>query len=98
LFARPLHSLGLKLLKFSSSTILNNHLASFLSGIISPSEARAIADNLSAIQTLTTEKQASVRRAFAEGYQAQNWFLTVMTGLGFCCCLLIWERAARRVA
>jgi hypothetical protein len=65
--------------------------------MISPSEEKAIAENMSAIEKLTSEQQFLVRRTFAEGYRTQNWFLTVMTGLGFCCCFLMWEKVARRV-
>jgi hypothetical protein len=84
-------------LMFSSSTILNNRLSSFLSGVISIPDMKAISENLSAIHALTIEQQVLVRKGFAKGYQVQNWFLIVMTSLGFCCCILMWEKAARRL-
>jgi hypothetical protein len=81
----------------SSSTILNNHLRPRLALTITPSQSQAISDSLSAIHTLDPDKQDAIRRAFAEGYNQQNIFLTAMTGVGLIASLFIWERRPRRV-
>lgn len=81
----------------SSSTILNNHLRPRLTLTITPSQAQAISDSLSAIHTLDPDKQDAIRSAFAEGYNQQNIFLTAMTGVGLISSLFIWERRPRRV-
>ncbi|KAH8652684.1 drug resistance transporter EmrB/QacA subfamily [Tricladium varicosporioides] len=79
------------------STILNNHLKPSITALITPAEAKAIAENLSAINRLTAAQQVSIRTAFAEGYNLQNIFLTAMTGLGVLTSLLLIEKRPRIV-
>ncbi|TVY27456.1 Efflux pump [Lachnellula hyalina] len=79
------------------STILNTHLRPQLSLLVTPSQAAAISDNISAIHTLSTEQQAGVRRAFAVGYNRQNVFLAALTGVGLLTSLGLVERRPRRV-
>ncbi|RDL42325.1 Uncharacterized protein BP5553_02304 [Venustampulla echinocandica] len=79
------------------STILNNHLRPQLSKLITPEQAHAISENLSAIHTLTPIQQAGIRRVFAEGYNQQNIFLVALTGIGLLTSLLLIEKVPRRV-
>ncbi|KAM0426526.1 hypothetical protein ACHAPT_008218 [Fusarium lateritium] len=77
------------------ATILNNHLKPKLGGIVSPKQAAAILESLSAINDLDSSQQAAVRSAFAEGYNLQNIFMTVMSALGLIASFFLWERHPR---
>ncbi|KAF2093099.1 drug resistance transporter EmrB/QacA subfamily [Rhizodiscina lignyota] len=79
------------------STILNNHLKGKLAHLITPAQIQAISENLSSIQSLSPTERAAVRTAFAEGYNRQNIFLTVFSGLSLIASLFLWERKPRAV-
>ncbi|RHZ55168.1 uncharacterized protein CDV56_106552 [Aspergillus thermomutatus] len=78
------------------STILNNHVKPRILSIVSPKQAQTIYDSLSAIQDLTPSQQAAVKRAFAEGYNLQNIFMTALTALGLIAACFLWERHPRK--
>ncbi|TVY16799.1 Efflux pump FUS6 [Lachnellula arida] len=78
------------------STILNTHLNPQLS-TLTPAQSQAITANISAIHALSTAEQAGVKRAFAVGYNRQNIFLAVLTGVGMLASLGLVERRPRRV-
>ncbi|KAM5344235.1 hypothetical protein ACJ41O_012772 [Fusarium nematophilum] len=79
------------------ATILNNHLAPRLDEVVSPREAAAILESLSAIEDLNPTQQRAVRLAFAEGYTLQNIFMAAMTAIGLITSCFMWERVPRRV-
>jgi hypothetical protein len=64
--------------------------------IVSPEQAGAIYDSMSAIKDLTPAQQAAVKRAFAEGYNLQNIFMTAVTALGLITACFLWERHPRK--
>ncbi|KAJ5595531.1 MFS general substrate transporter [Penicillium hispanicum] len=78
------------------STILNNHVKPGVLSIVSPGQAQAIFDSLSAIQDLTVTQQSAVKRAFAEGYNLQNIFMTALTAVGLLTACFLWERHPRK--
>ncbi|CAI6096132.1 unnamed protein product [Clonostachys chloroleuca] len=78
------------------ATMLNNYVKPKLSELIDPAEAAAVLESLSEIQTLTELQQIQVRRAFSEGYNQQNIFMTALTGVGFVTTCFLWERHPRR--
>ncbi|KAF4469185.1 MFS-type transporter [Fusarium albosuccineum] len=78
------------------ATILNNHLTPKLDGVVSPEEAAAIYESISAIHDLNSTQQAAVRIAFAEGYNLQNIFMTAMAALGLVTSCFLWERPLRK--
>lgn len=83
-------------LTLSSATMLNNYVKPKLSELIDPAEAAAVLESLSEIQTLTELQRIQVRRAFSEGYNQQNIFMTALTGVGFVTTCFLWERHPRR--
>ena len=82
----------------SSATILNNYLAPRLETIVGPERALAISNSLSAINDLTLAQQTAVRRAFAKGYNKQNIFMAVLTGIGLVTSCFLWEKKPRKAA
>ncbi|KAH7233543.1 major facilitator superfamily domain-containing protein [Fusarium tricinctum] len=78
------------------ATILNNHLKPKLDNIVSPEQAKAILDSVSAIDSLRAGQRLAVRRAFAEGYNLQNIFMAVMSAAGLISSLFLWERHPRK--
>ncbi|KAG2012349.1 hypothetical protein GB937_007178, partial [Aspergillus fischeri] len=78
------------------ATILNNHVKPRIQSIVSPEQAQAIYNSLSAIQDLTPSQQAAVKKAFAEGYNLQNVFLTALTALGLITACFLWEKHPRK--
>ncbi|PKX89046.1 MFS general substrate transporter [Aspergillus novofumigatus IBT 16806] len=78
------------------STVLNNHVKPRILSIVSPKEAQAIYDSLSAIQDLAPSQQAAVKRVFAEGYNLQNIFMTALTALSLITACFLWERHPRK--
>ncbi|KAF4338017.1 major facilitator superfamily transporter [Fusarium beomiforme] len=77
------------------ATLLNNHLKPKLYGLVSPQQAAAILDSVAAIKDLDSSKQAAVRKAFAEGYNLQNIFMTAMSAAGLIASLFLLERHPR---
>ncbi|KAF5548162.1 multidrug transporter [Fusarium napiforme] len=61
------------------ATRLNNHIKPKLNDLVSSGQAAAILDSVSAINDLDRSQQLAVRKAFAEGYNLQNIFMTVMS-------------------
>jgi hypothetical protein len=59
-------------------------------------EALAIFDSISTINDLDPTQQLAVRRAFAEGYNLQNIFMTAMAGAGLIASLFLWEKNPRK--
>ena len=80
-----------------SSTILNNHTRSKLKSLITSSELLDISNSLSTIEALTPAQQATVRTAFAEGYNKQMQVMIAFSGMGLLACLLIWEKKPRGI-
>ncbi|KND87579.1 putative MFS-type transporter YusP [Tolypocladium ophioglossoides CBS 100239] len=78
------------------ATILNNHLAPKLDQIVTPEEAAAIFESLSAIKNLTSTQQDAVRKVFAEGYNQQNIFMTALTALALVTSCFLWEKTPRK--
>ncbi|OBS24590.1 hypothetical protein FPOA_05132 [Fusarium poae] len=78
------------------ATILNNHLKPSLSDIVSTHQAAAIFDSVSAINDLDPVQQMAVRKAFAEGYNLQNIFMTAMAAAGLIASLFLWEKSPRK--
>ncbi|RFN45608.1 hypothetical protein FIE12Z_10162 [Fusarium flagelliforme] len=78
------------------ATILNNHLRPKLADIVSTEQAAAIFDSVSAIENLNPTQQVAVRRAFAEGYNMQNIFMTAMAAAGLIASLFLWEKNPRK--
>ncbi|KAJ4117611.1 hypothetical protein NW768_010978 [Fusarium equiseti] len=77
------------------ATILNNHLKPKLADIVSAEQAAAIFDSVSAIENLNPSQQLAVRKAFAEGYNMQNIFMTAMAAAGLIASLFLWEKNPR---
>ncbi|KIL87403.1 hypothetical protein FAVG1_09109 [Fusarium avenaceum] len=78
------------------ATILNNHLKPRLEDLVSPEQAKAILESVSAIDSLSAGQRLAVRRAFAEGYNLQNIFMAVMSAAGLISSLFLWERHPRK--
>ncbi|RSL74274.1 hypothetical protein CEP53_000350 [Fusarium sp. AF-6] len=78
------------------ATILNNRLGPKLDQIVSPEQAAAIYDSISAVNDLNETQKAAVRQAFAEGYNLQNIFMTVMSALGLITSFFLWEKNPRK--
>ncbi|KAJ4312717.1 hypothetical protein N0V84_009779 [Fusarium piperis] len=78
------------------AAILNNQLTLKLDRVVSPEQAAAIYDSISAVNDLNSTQQAAVRLAFAEGYNLQNIFMTVMSALGLITSFFLWERNPRK--
>ncbi|RMJ18545.1 hypothetical protein BHE90_000413 [Fusarium euwallaceae] len=78
------------------ATILNNRLTPKLHQIVSPEQAAAIYDSISAVNDLNETQKAAVRQAFAEGYNLQNIFMTVMSALGLITSFFLWEKNPRK--
>jgi hypothetical protein len=78
-----------------SATMFNNHVTPRFERIISPEQAKAISDSLSAISNLLPDQQRAVRTVMAEAYNYQNIFLTAMTGVGLITACFLWERKPR---
>ncbi|SPJ85735.1 related to multidrug transporter [Fusarium torulosum] len=78
------------------ATILNNHLKPKLDNLVSPEQAKAILDSVSAIDNLRPGQRLAVRRAFAEGYNLQNIFMAVMSAAGLISSLFLWEKHPRK--
>jgi hypothetical protein len=76
---------------------LNNYAALRLEQVVSPQQAQAISNSLSAINDLTPTQKAAARGAFAEGYHKQNIFMAVLTGIGLIISCFLWERNPRKV-
>ncbi|KAG5785782.1 hypothetical protein H9Q73_000637 [Fusarium xylarioides] len=77
------------------ATLLNNHLKPKLHEFVSSEQAAAILDSVSAINDLDRSQQLAVRKAFAEGYNLQNIFMTVMSAAGLIASLFLLERHPR---
>jgi hypothetical protein len=67
-----------------------------LADIVSAEQAAAILDSVSAIENLNPPQQVAVRRAFAEGYNMQNIFMTAMAAAGLIASLFLWEKNPRK--
>jgi len=67
-----------------------------LADIVSAKQAAAIFDSVSAIEDLNPSQQVAVRRAFAEGYNMQNIFMTAMAAAGLIASLFLWEKNPRK--
>ncbi|KAJ3459547.1 hypothetical protein FSOLCH5_014008 [Fusarium solani] len=78
------------------ATILNNQLAPKLDRVVTPEQAAAIYDSISAVNDLNSTQKAAVRQAFAEGYNLQNIFMTVMSALGLITSFFLWEKNPRK--
>ncbi|KAJ4264444.1 hypothetical protein NW762_005644 [Fusarium torreyae] len=78
------------------ATILNNHLTPKLNGVVTPEQEQAILDSVSAINDLDPSQQAAVRKAFAEGYNLQNIFMTAMSAAGLITSLFLLEKHPRK--
>ncbi|EXA35898.1 hypothetical protein NW756_003642 [Fusarium oxysporum] len=77
------------------ATLLNNHLKPKLHDLVSSEQAAAILDSVSAIDDLERSQQLAVRKAFAEGYNLQNIFMTAMSAAGLIASLFLLERHPR---
>ncbi|KAF9774462.1 hypothetical protein IL306_007540 [Fusarium sp. DS 682] len=77
------------------ATLLNNHLKPKLHDLVSSQQAAAILDSVAAIKDLENSQQAAVRKAFAEGYNLQNIFMTAMSAAGLIASLFLLERNPR---
>ncbi|EEU41468.1 uncharacterized protein NECHADRAFT_53897 [Fusarium vanettenii 77-13-4] len=78
------------------ATILNNQLSPKLDKVVTPEQAAAIYDSISAVNDLNATQKAAVRQAFAEGYNLQNIFMTVMSALGLITSFFLWEKNPRK--
>ncbi|KAF4968689.1 hypothetical protein FSARC_3975 [Fusarium sarcochroum] len=78
------------------ATLLNNHLTPKLDGVVTPEQAQAIFESVSAINDLDPSQQVAVRRAFAEGYNLQNIFMTAMSAGGLITSFFLLEKHPRK--
>ncbi|EED14417.1 efflux pump antibiotic resistance protein, putative [Talaromyces stipitatus ATCC 10500] len=79
-----------------SATVLNDHVKSKLSTLLSPPELEAILDSLDAIKNLSQNQQQAVKAAFSEGFNRQNVILAAFSAVALVLSLGIWERHPRK--
>ena len=81
-----------------ATTVLNNHLTSSLSGVLSPLQLKELQHSVQVLDDLPPELQTYTRHVFAEGYnKIMNIMIAFATG-GLLSSFLVWERVPRRMA
>ncbi|KAK8060029.1 MFS multidrug transporter [Apiospora saccharicola] len=81
-----------------SATILNNHLASYLPPLLTPSEMQQVAQALSFVNSLPDATQEAVRQVFTDGYNSQMRVMLYFSAANWLrAALLLWEKKLRSV-
>ncbi|KAI6085737.1 drug resistance transporter EmrB/QacA subfamily [Hypoxylon rubiginosum] len=81
-----------------SSTVLNNHLASNLPSLLSPSDIQEISNSVQYVNTLPDETRDAVRQVFADGFNEQMRVMMYFSVVVFVFSLALWERRLRSAA
>jgi len=81
-----------------ATTVLNNHLTSSLSGVLSPLQIKALQHSVKALESLSPELQTYTRHVFAEGYNKIMNIMIAFAAGGLLSSFLVWERVPRRMA
>ena len=81
-----------------TTTVLNNHITTSLSPVLSASQLVALRRSVSVIKTFPLPLQEATRSVYAEGYNLQMNIMTAFAAGAFLASLLVWERVPRRMA
>ncbi|EPE26248.1 MFS general substrate transporter [Glarea lozoyensis ATCC 20868] len=91
-----LRSLGASIGIAICTNILNRHVSSSLSTIISPEQLHALILSTQTIEQFPPETKALIRRAYSEGFDTQMHVMAGFSAASLLCALLCWERTPRR--
>ncbi|KAI9744543.1 MAG: hypothetical protein M1818_002072 [Claussenomyces sp. TS43310] len=79
------------------ATILNNHVKSHMSSILSPEQLTRVTQSTANIDNLDPEIQRAVRRVFEAGYNQQLKAMAGFCGAGLLSLAMLVERKPRRI-
>ena len=81
-----------------SATVLNNHVNPRLGQLLSGEQLRQISESVQYISALPDGTRDTVRRVFADGYNAQMRVVLYINAGVFLGALALWERRPRSTA